>query len=63
MARNPEQQRVDNRALQLYRTFFFGDELSDMEKSIENQYLTLKQRKYQGYRERGVNYQKSKSRS
>lgn len=33
---------IENKVKKLYRTFFFGDELSDLEKEIEFRYLALK---------------------
>lgn len=40
---------IKTKIINLYRTFFFGDELSELEKELEFRYLGLKQNKYFKY--------------
>lgn len=54
MSQRAEHEEIKAKAMDLYRRFFYGDELSSVEKSIEKQYLILKQQKYKRYREQGV---------
>ncbi len=43
MDKQAEYNEVKRQVLELYKTFFYGDEPSDFEKEIEFRYLALKQ--------------------
>ncbi len=48
-----EQARIENanrkKLISLHRTFFFGDEMTDIESAVELRYLTVKNFKYDKY--------------
>ncbi len=46
-----EYKAIRDKVKELYMKFFYGDELSPMEKLIERQYLVKKQEKYFKYKE------------
>lgn len=49
-------QELRDKALKLFRIFFFGEDMSPLEMMIEHRYLLEKQHKYLTYLRSGVNY-------
>jgi len=49
MKKLEEYNDVANKARKIYKRFFYGDEMTELEKDIETRYLITKQEKYLKY--------------